>query len=90
MTPSTWLARAGAAIGVRIKSVERSQADSAGWQILRFSWVEDDTDFIHPESMQVWIRRVGARLLVLGMMDPELQARGDAFEFVSSMRVSGP
>jgi hypothetical protein len=50
--------------GVRSASV-----DSAGWSIVRITWTESKTDFIHPASLEFWSRRIGHRMLILAVMD---------------------
>ena len=65
--------------------VRRVESDSAGWHVVRISWTESKTDFIHPATLEIWARVVGSRMLILGIMD-SWAARGDVAELLASIR----
>ena len=64
-----FLAQAQATIERQYPGVRGSETDSAGWHIVRFSWTETKTDFIHPASLMILARVIGGRALALGVMD---------------------
>jgi hypothetical protein len=68
------------------RPVRRIEADSLGWHLVRLSWTDDKTDFIHPGALEVWTRRTGNRYLVLGIFD-RFAGAAEVLELLMSLQV---
>ena len=67
--PSAFARVARRVIERQYSGIKSVTTDSAGWTIVRLAWTEAKTDFIRPAALDIWSRRMGGRLVILGVME---------------------
>jgi hypothetical protein len=65
--------------------VKRTEADSASWHVVRLSWDDRQTDFFKPGTLEILMRRIRDRVLLVAVMDG-WSGRQDTNEFLASIR----
>lgn len=72
-------------VGRKYSKIHRTESDSSSWYIVRLNWTDAATDWIKPATFEIWTRRSGTNVLILGVMD-RWSGRLDANAFLSSFR----
>lgn len=75
------------AIDRHYSDVGSISVDSAGWKILRLSWTDSKTDFVHPGTLEIWYRQFGSRAVILSVMDA-WSGKEDTAAFLTSIRLT--
>lgn len=83
--PTSFASRVEAVAAQQYSGIQRAEIDSASWHIVRVSWTDNKTDFIKPATLEIYARRIGARLLLVAVMDG-WAAQFDTEEFLNSIR----
>jgi len=65
--------------------VQRTEADSASWHVVKLSWNDRQTDFYKPGTLEILTRRFRDRVLLVAVMDG-WSGRQDANAFLASIR----
>jgi hypothetical protein len=83
--PAGFGAQAERVIALEYGGIKRVETDSASWHIVRISWTEAKTDWIHPATLEIWSQRIGNRFFVIAVMDSWAN-RVDSARLLASIR----